>query len=161
MYTPNEEEVSDMLTQLLEEMIGTLRGTTRVIDKLDSYVKMLNTEQKIDLMKIITSSVRYQAIVEDIRQKVSQDFTAARQYVNDNFEQCRVINDFDKTGNLDDFLQDDLSIEVVKSKIKELRRWNDLIQTCIKDTPKGVLQVDGKNIKKRLDPHVKEFLSKI
>lgn len=43
----------------------------------------------------------------------------------------------------------------------ELKKWNEDIITFIKDTPKGVLQVDGKKIKLRLEPFVKNCLTKI
>jgi dynein heavy chain len=35
-----------------------------------------------------------------------------------------------------------------------LRKWTDLVSTSIKDTTKGILNVDGKKIKNKLGPHV-------
>ena len=40
-------------------MISCVKGAVRVIDRLDSYVKILNTDGKCDLGKMITESVRF------------------------------------------------------------------------------------------------------
>ncbi len=49
IYTPDENEVTDSLKTLLEDMISTVKSTVRVISRLDNYVKMLNTDGICDL----------------------------------------------------------------------------------------------------------------
>ena len=49
MYTPDENEVTEMLLTLLDEMITNVKTTTRVIDKLENYVKMFSSDSKCDL----------------------------------------------------------------------------------------------------------------
>lgn len=43
-------------------------------------------------------------------------------------------------------------MDLIKNKIMELKRWKEDLINNIKDIPKGVLQVDGKKIKNRLEP---------
>lgn len=59
IWVPPEDEVSNFLTGILEEMIACVKSTVRVIDRLDNYVKILNADLKCDLGKMITESVRY------------------------------------------------------------------------------------------------------
>ena len=49
MYNPDEPDVTDMLLSLLDEMVSAVKNTTRVIDKLENYVKMFSTDSKCDL----------------------------------------------------------------------------------------------------------------
>ena len=103
-YTPDEQEVTEMLLNLLDDMITTVKTTTRVIDKLENYVKMFSTDSKCDLQKMIVESVRFIGLREEIQMKVKFDFEAARKYANDHFEKCRVIHNFSNQGNLEEFL---------------------------------------------------------
>lgn len=44
LWTPTEEDIKSFLTTILEEMISCVKSTVRVIDRLDNYVKILNTD---------------------------------------------------------------------------------------------------------------------
>lgn len=43
-WSPPEEDIQSGLASILDEMIDYLRKTTRVIGKMDAYVKQLNTD---------------------------------------------------------------------------------------------------------------------
>jgi hypothetical protein len=40
-------------------MIGCVKSTNRVLDKMDAYIKSLNIDSKCDLQKMITESVKF------------------------------------------------------------------------------------------------------
>ena len=66
MYNPDEPDVTDMLLSLLDEMVSAVKNTTRVIDKLENYVKMFSTDSKCDLQKMIVESVKFIGLREEI-----------------------------------------------------------------------------------------------
>jgi len=66
MYNPDEPDVTDMLLSLLDEMVSTVKNTTRVIDKLENYVKMFSTDSKCDLQRMIVESVKFIGLREEI-----------------------------------------------------------------------------------------------
>jgi len=66
MYNPDEPDVTDMLLSLLDEMVSTVKNTTRVIDKLENYVKMFSTDSKCDLQRMIVESVKFITLREEI-----------------------------------------------------------------------------------------------
>lgn len=74
IYQPDEKDVTETLLNLLDDMIITVKQTSRVIEKMDTYVKMLNLDNIMDLSRIISESDRFKAIREDIISKVHNDF---------------------------------------------------------------------------------------
>ena len=66
MYNPDEPDVTDMLLSLLDEMVSAVKNTTRVIDKLENYVKMFSTDSKCDLQRMIVESVKFIGLREEI-----------------------------------------------------------------------------------------------
>lgn len=63
-------------------MIGTVNSVSRVIDKIENYVKMPNTDKKLNLKIIIENSVKYRWIYEETFNKIKNDFKLAEAYVN-------------------------------------------------------------------------------
>lgn len=63
-------------------MIGTVNSVSRVIDKIENYVKMPNTDKKLNLKIIIENSVKYRWIYEETVNKIKNDFKLAEAYVN-------------------------------------------------------------------------------
>ena len=66
MYNPDEPDVTDMLLSLLDEMVSAVKNTTRVIDKLENYVKMFSTDSKCGLQRMIVESVKFIGLREEI-----------------------------------------------------------------------------------------------
>lgn len=161
MFTPDEREIGESLMTLLDDMIVVMRNTVRIIShqSLEQYVKSLSTLDTIsDIQKIITTSVDFQLFRKEMQDKVQNDFKAAETYVNDNYEKCRPIYDFMNQWNQAEFEKDEHPLEVIKQHITELKKWLEDINKYIKDIPKGILNVDGKKIKLKLQPQVQTKL---
>ena len=63
---------------------------------------------------------------------------------------------------MDEFAKTDQKINTIKSKISELKNWLNDISLYIKpEIAKGILNVEGKKITSRLNPHVEGNLKKI
>ena len=52
-------------------------------------------------------------------------------------------------------------METIKQRITQFKKWLDDINKFIRDVPKGILQVNGANIKKMLEPYVSKCLDKM
>jgi len=90
---------------------------------------------------------------------VEEDFAIAQKYVDLNYEKCRPIHEDTFKWDEEAFANephDDL--DLLKAEITKLRGWGGAIQQQIKDTSKGIVNVDGKKIKGRLTPHVQSRL---
>lgn len=127
IYTPEQNDVIDTITNLLEDMISTVNSVSRVIEKIENYVKMPNTEKKLNLKNIIENSVRYKWIYDETINKVKNDFKLVENYVNTNYEKCREIYEFDKNNNQEEIISDDTKMDDIKEKIRQLKTWTELI----------------------------------
>jgi len=154
VYTPDETEIKESIFALLEEMIETVRTVSRVITRLENYVKSPPVERIFDIKDIIENSEEFSDLKFEISSKVKSDFELAKKYVNQNFEKCRPIHVFMNEWNLEAFMSQEQKLEVIKAHIYELKKWSEELSTNIKDTPKGILNIDGKKIKGRLYPYV-------
>lgn len=76
---------------------------------------MPNTDKKLNLKVIVENSVRYKSIYEETINKVKNDFKLVETHVNDNYEKCRIIYDFDKSHNQEEIISDDTKMEDIKT----------------------------------------------
>ena len=58
---------------------------------------MANVDTICDIQKVILNSVEFANIKVNMLEKVKIDFKSAQNYVNDNYEKCRNIFDFQNT----------------------------------------------------------------
>jgi hypothetical protein len=112
IYTPDEKEVTDVLNNLLEEMIKVVHTCNRVINSLDNYIKTINKDSTCNVQKIIQNSEEFSSIREEIMLKIKNDFVQAEEYVRLNYEKCRPIFDFkNKEPEAKLFLKDETRLD--------------------------------------------------
>lgn len=75
---------------------------------------MNSLENITDIQKIITTSVEYHHIHQEMVQKVQTDFKSAESYVNENYEKCRPLYDFINTWNQAEFEKEEHPLDEIK-----------------------------------------------
>lgn len=110
---------------------------------------------------MITESVQFIKLKQMVIEKIANDFRQSNSYVSVNFEKCRPIYNYSTQVSNEELINENTKIEVIRAKILELNTWSRHLTDYIKDKPCGVLQVEGKNIKTRLGPFVRDKLKEI
>lgn len=93
--------------------------------------------------------------------KISKDYKIAQSYVDTHYEVCRPIYNDEAEWNEKDWVRQEHNLEEIKKQTTTCKAWNKDLATYIKDTTKGIVNVDSRQIKTKLQPHVVKRLEVI
>lgn len=93
--------------------------------------------------------------------KITKDYKKAQDYVDGNYEKCRPIYNDEADWNEKEWVKQEHNLEDIKKQTQTCKFWNEEMAKYIKDTTKGIVNVDSKSIKTKLQPHVVKRLDVI
>ena len=166
-FNPKDEEITTAMDSILEEMIKTVRGTTKILGNPDfeQYTRdlfasgIITGEGLPDISQIIPDSVEYKVVREEVKTKIILDFTDCKKYVDQHYNQCRKIEDERDKFKIDDWRKEDHALQEIKQRIAQMREFRKMKDEEIKDYSHGIFHVESKTIRKTLTDFVDSSIS--
>lgn len=166
-FNPKDEEITTAMDSILEEMIKTVRGTTKILGNPDfeQYTRdlfasgIITGEGLPDISQIIPDSVEYKVVREEVKTKIILDFTDCKKYVDLHYNQCRKIEDERDKFKIDDWRKEDHALVEIKQRIAQMREFRKMKDEEIKDYSHGIFHVESKTIRKTLTDFVDSSIS--
>lgn len=82
--------------------------------------------------------------------KIKKDFKSASEYIEENYQQVKVIFNFLNSFQMPNWEEGNVSFDEIKQKIQKFTEWNSFVNSKIKDVPKGCLNINGIKIATKL-----------
>jgi len=166
-FNNKDEEIITAVDSILEEMIKTVRGTTKILGNPDfeQYTRdlfasgIITGEGLPDISQIIPASVHYTTIRDGLKNKIKNDFAACRKYVDTNYAQCRKIEDERDRFKIEEWVKEEHGLQDIRSRIALMREFKKLKDELIKDYSHGIFHVESKTIRKTLTDFVDSSLN--
>lgn len=148
-FDPNEEELRENIESTLKNMVDVVKGVHRIPAEI-----RLGSEEKgerlPDIGQIISQSVEYNSVRDEMLSKIERDFGVAGEYIAENYERVKYIFTFLKDFKMPKWGEEEVTFEEIKQNIQQFTEWNSFIKARIKDIAKGCLNINGIKIANKL-----------
>jgi dynein heavy chain len=155
-FTPPREDVlSVMNNTVIEGMISLVQAVPRLL-----YMRVFagffdgvggNKNAGLNPVSIVRSTEYFQKLVTNINQVIADDFAAADEYVKI-FEDQRVIFDFGKTWDVEEYRTKERDLGTYRQDMNQQRDWKVVIERLKIGHVVGVLNVDSRPLRNSLLP---------
>jgi len=147
-FSPTCNEITDVLDQLLANMIQTVGNINRVI-----YINLRGTNissNPPNIQNLIRESRMFRLYSDYIRDRVVADFERAGEHAQ-TYDSVRPIYDFNATWNYEAYIAEQHDMGSLRSMMDMINSWNKELEK-LRNKPIGVLEVDSKRLKGELNP---------
>lgn len=145
-FSPTCYEIREMIENLMDHMINYCGNVNRIIYLNSAKGAVANGP---NIQNIIRESKRFNAVMNDVRQRVNSDFVTAEEY-GKNYDILRPYYDeFIVLWDFDSFKQkahDSTSLRAIMDKIED---WNDKL-IKLRNRNIGLLELDSKKLQSDL-----------
>lgn len=158
VFDPNEEEFLERLDTIFEGILSEVNNINRVSQ---GYEELFGNDRsnQAQISEIVKGSDLYQETILRIKDKFIEDFKEANVYVDTYFEKARYVNDYVATWNFDSYKAEGHTVQHIKDELNKIKdSMNRDVQNYVHSGPnntvKGILNIDGKNVKKQLQDNL-------
>lgn len=132
-FEPAKSEFITQFEKILQDMQSVTEEVSRVISHQDfhQFIHGLISDSGPRFRAIVEGSEAYSSSKATIQARISQDFDELQTVVN-KFKECRVVDDFDRTFNFDEWKAEHSDLESIKDKLADLTKWENSITKNIK-----------------------------
>ena len=132
-FEPAKSEFITQFEKILQDMQSVTEEVSRVISHQDfhQFIHGLISDSGPRFRAIVEGSEAYASSKATIQARISQDFDELQQVVN-KFSACRVVDDFDRTFNFDEWKAEHADLESIKDMLIDLAKWDTTITRYIK-----------------------------